>query len=201
MEALVILVKKITKAFLLAISKMICTCFLGPIIQLAPSANPFLSQRLVRFITANLTLPANRLASVLMKILPACHVSFAYGLKQRVNLTVFLAGGISEELIFRGLIQGFLLDELPKILLKKIKPGYEGYIDAKIAKVARVVLNATLFALAHAATFGNGPGFLLFQFGGGLFYGAMAEIGTTLTDLTLTHFFFNMAVVSIRGGL
>lgn len=94
------------------------------------------------------------------------------------------AGGftipITEELIFRGLVQDVLLTRLPKYIIKKIAPGQESLLDSTTAKIIRVALTSALFSSAHIVNIGVLPGSyvsmqLVATFVMGIYLGALKE--------------------------
>ncbi|HEV8051568.1 MAG TPA: CPBP family intramembrane glutamic endopeptidase, partial [Parachlamydiaceae bacterium] len=76
-----------------------------------------------------------------------------YDLKKFTVLSS-LPSSIIEELIFRGLVQDVLLKRIPQFIINKVAPGNEHFLDTKIAKVARIVLTASLFSAAHLSNKG-----------------------------------------------
>lgn len=56
---------------------------------------------------------------------------------------------IFEEIVFRGIIQSFLLKQIPSYIIKKCAPGKESYLDSSIAKIARITITTGLFVAVH----------------------------------------------------
>jgi membrane protease YdiL (CAAX protease family) len=68
-----------------------------------------------------------------------------------LNTTVIAP--ISEEILFRGIIQEILLKRAPVALLQKINPRAANWLESNInAKIGRVALSTLIFALAHLST-------------------------------------------------
>lgn len=63
-----------------------------------------------------------------------------------------ICGGIGEELIFREVVQNFLLKELLGKAIQKVSPNNASWVDTKAAKIFRITITATLFAGMHLAT-------------------------------------------------
>jgi Type II CAAX prenyl endopeptidase Rce1-like len=57
---------------------------------------------------------------------------------------------VTEELFFRLCVQDMALKQLPKTILNRVAPSYVSAVDSKLAKVARVIVSATVHSLMHA---------------------------------------------------
>ncbi len=200
-ECLVSLVQKTLRVFLMALAEFIGMMLISPIRMFAPPVNSVFSQKFLRIIHTNFTIPTLRFREFLTQILPVCRINFTHGFGKSVNFSEVLAVGISEELAFRGLIQSAILRKIPQMVLKKINPDYAECVDAKIARIARVIFTSALFALAHANGMGHLPGFLLPQLIVGLVWGVLLEYGTSIADLSLMHFFYDAIILTLVGGM
>ena len=63
--------------------------------------------------------------------------------------TMGVIAPLSEEILFRGLMQDVLLTRIPKYIVKKIAPGRETVLDSSIAQAARIALTAAAFSAFH----------------------------------------------------
>jgi membrane protease YdiL (CAAX protease family) len=102
---------------------------------------------------------------------------------------------ISEELIFRVLIQQGILKKLPEAILNRFASSYTHLIDEKITKAARIALAALAFSLAHAISpevgWPNCSTFrLVNSFAIGLFLGKLQEE----TDSPLAPIILHMCI-------
>ena len=76
-----------------------------------------------------------------------CVVKFAIILKVNpVNACII---PIIEEILFRYLLQDVIFTQIPKYVLKRIKPGSEVVLDSRSFKIAKIFLTATLFSAGH----------------------------------------------------
>jgi len=66
--------------------------------------------------------------------------------------TAVIAGGIGEELVFRGVVQDVLLTKLLGKAIKKVSPNNASWVDTKTAKVFRIAITSALFAAGHLIT-------------------------------------------------
>lgn len=57
---------------------------------------------------------------------------------------------VIEELYFRGVLQGAALHRIPKMILNRIKLGKGYVLESMGAKVARILIVATLFSYVHS---------------------------------------------------
>lgn len=192
--------KETLKVIIIAISDIFLNIIFIPIYLCAPRANTVFSQHVILRFHNTLTVPTIFFRERLTGLLPPIEATFVHGLKKTVNYSEVLAVGISEELVFRGLIQGVLLRKLPQMAIKKLSPGYEDSVDHKIVKIARVLFASALFALAHAKGYGNCPGFLLPQFVIGLVFSTMYERNYSLAQLSMIHFTYDAICMTIAGG-
>lgn len=122
-----------------------------------------------------------------------CRDAFSNIVPNNPLLKNFLLPATFEELQFRGLIQGFLLKELPQRVIHQISPETAKWFDSIPAKVSRIALTALLFAIFHAEAHECVSHGGLHQLIGGLIYGAIAEFheSALLTSTTL-HFVHNV---------
>lgn len=100
-----------------------------------------------------------------------------------------------EEFFYRGVVQSFLLKELPRFILKSINPSYAGAVDRYEAKVIRILATSILFAIAHEQ-FKNESGMTLALLIGDLFTSVMRENGASLFELSLKHSIYNFLASS-----
>ena len=70
---------------------------------------------------------------------------------------VGIASPIAEEILFRWLLQDVILKKTPLFVLKKMTPGKEKLVDAKITKCFRIGFVSTLFSAAHLLNQGIFP--------------------------------------------
>lgn len=87
---------------------------------------------------------------------------------------------IIEEIFFRGIVQDVLLTRIPKYLVKKTLLGKEIVFDTLIIKTFRIILTASLFAVAHTFNDGTFPDSyvkiqLVAAFVGGIGLGVLKE--------------------------
>ncbi len=149
-----------------------------------------------RFIARPIILVQNRL----IRVLPSCRIIFTYGNRGVVNLTAVAVNGVVEEIFFRGVCQQLLLRKLPQIILRKIAPDHLYLVDHIALRIARVVLVASLFALAHAAIFGATGGMLLPHFAAGIFYSVLVEKEYSFSKIAAIHLVYNLAILTLTGG-
>ncbi len=79
---------------------------------------------------------------------PELHIS-PLTVKVQAVAVMGLDAPISEEILFRGLIQDLLLTRVPKYIIAKIAPGKETALDTRMAMAARIILTSALFSAAH----------------------------------------------------
>lgn len=174
---------------------------LSPFIRAFPPANAVFPMPLIKLIHTTMVVPTVNLTRFLTAILPPLNVTFSYGNQGTVNFSRYLAVGFSEEFVFRGIIQQGVLKELPKMALRQLAPEYVETVDHKVARVARVIFTSAIFALGHAAAFGNSPGMLLPQFIGGVLYSSLIERGHPLWKLALVHCVYDLTIMVLIGGI
>lgn len=184
----------------LVITKLCISISLHPVMAKLPSANSVFPETLIRQTYIWLTVPTVRLTELITRILPRWDVTFSHGMKGVANLSKFMAVGISEEFVFRGILQQGILREVPKFALKKLAPDHVESVDHVLSRIARITITAFLFALAHAAAFGASNGLLLPQFVGGLIFSTLTESNFSIAKLMCVHAAYDIAIVCLIGG-
>lgn len=106
-------------------------------------------------------------------------------------LEAAIIGPILEEIVMRGLIQQVVLRYLPKKLLERLSPSYAWTIESKIAKISRVVLTASIFALMHTDSWECSKGGTGSQLLMGLVFGAATEATNSIFNATKLHIAHN----------
>lgn len=95
-----------------------------------------------------------------------------------------------EEILFRGVLQEFLLKRLPQRILHTFAPRRAWIIDSTPLKVMRVLAVSTLFALVHeevrACERSIGP-----QLAGGFAFGYQMEVSESLIPAIQQHLMWN----------
>ena len=102
-----------------------------------------------------------------------------------------------EEVIFRIGLQETILKKIPKQILNRFAPSYVSIVDAKIAKIARVMFSALAFSLAHTAPPESGWPYcsiarLVNTFAMGLVLGTIQETTESPLIAMLFHSGFNL---------
>lgn len=122
-------------------------------------------------------------------------------IKVFIGSVICVYPAISEELIFRGLIQDVLLKRIPSWVLKKIHYSHENILDTKIAKAARIIFTSALFAASHL--FNQGiftdsyvQAQVVGTFALGIIFGAIKESSLGLVGSTGAHFMNNLIAIS-----
>jgi hypothetical protein len=96
-----------------------------------------------------------------------------------------------EEFGWSFLFQELLLRRLPKEILNRFAPDYAPLVDAKAARIARVILRTMLFAVSHAAHAQDnanpclGSNYVFAVMGLGAALGTFAELWGTKASLLL----------------
>lgn len=169
-----------------------------------PPANRVYPKELMSFIHQIVVKPTTDLREFLKEHLPTIEKKFEGmpnpKLDRTVNYTDLLATAISEELIVRGLIQTVLLKECPHFILKQISPENAALVDDKVAKVARSLFTAAIFALGHGKIDGDHSS-LLPQFVSGLLFSYWREQGVSLGDLAVAHTLLDILACQILKGM
>lgn len=164
-----------------------------PSMAILPPANTVFS-RYTMITTYNLlTLPVCTSRKIMTAVLPKIQFSAT-----SLNYSEMAAIGITEEVAFRGVIQSYLLTDIPKQVLHTIAPQYEHLVDHKISKAARIILTSLAFALAHQNNYGDFPGMLAPQFISSCLYSYWRENGTSLAELSTVHAVFDAIIFSIK---
>jgi hypothetical protein len=110
-------------------------------------------------------------------------------------LTRILIGPVCEEFFCRMVLQELFLRQIPRLILAE--KGH--FLELKIAKVFRIILSSTIFALLHTDLWGKGffvKAGINSQFIGGITYGIMTEQTHGIMYSTLMHIFHNLSVGS-----
>ncbi len=106
-------------------------------------------------------------------------------------LARIVVGPIYEELLCRMVLQEFFLRKIPRLILAE-----KGHlVDLKKAKVFRIVLSSTIFALLHTDLWGKGyfvRAGINAQFIGGVTYGIMTEQTHGVLYSSLMHMLHNL---------
>lgn len=123
----------------------------------------------------------------------------------KFQLEACILAPVLEELCFRGVIQGVLLQDLPKGIVKTIAPGKEKILNSTLAKTIRIALAASLFAFAHLSNEGRFPdSYVKAQVVGslvsGVIYGILQESRLGLLSAIGAHF-VNNCIASVMISL
>ena len=135
-----------------------------------------------------------------------CHLrenlpSFSGALEQEALMIPFV-----EEVLFRYGLQEILFKQLPKATIKQIDPSMLSSVDSKAAKIARVLITATAFSLAHSIH----PGYdwpncslerLIRTFAFGIIMGAIQETRGSTSLAIAFHAGFNVTGAYLREVL
>lgn len=170
-----------------------------PCTLLLPPARNVISEKILDGFEHNIGDPLISISDKIVEHLPSLSISFTKGDEPFVvNYTDTFVAALVEEVAFCGVLQTVLLTEAPKLILRNIAPEFESIVDSQVVSVARVALTSLVFALAHG---GNQKGCLVPQFIEGCFYGYLREQGTSIVNLTGTHFIRNATFHSVIGLL
>lgn len=179
--------------------------FVSLSLKFLPSAKSTLHPRVLSIAHTAMTSPMIYVHQLLNSIFPSISLTFANQSKimqkqpLKVNYTSLLLVGIVEELAFRAIIQNVVLTQILKYIVKKISPNHFNKIDNQIVKMIRVILTATLFAIAHGHTHGHENGLLTPQFAGGFYLSYCYENQSSLSELIISHSVYNMLVHTMYG--
>ena len=120
---------------------------------------------------------------------PARWISNSLGMN-RIQASNTIAP-LVEELEFRLLFQQVILKQIPKTALDTLFPNHKIDMDAPSLKIARSLLTAAVFSLAHfqyhACEADGGVSVFL----GGLLYSSLIESGDSLTTTISLHILWN----------
>lgn len=130
----------------------------------------------------------------------------AKALKAAGFVAIVVAAPLLEELLFRQIVQKWLLTSLPTCVIKKINPALEWVADSKLAKCMRIGLTSALFSAVHLVNRGTLSkeyviGQLVVTFVSGFFMGALREYQETLggsIGLHMANNAFAFAAISLR---
>lgn len=115
--------------------------------------------------------------------------------KPQALVFAVMSGPIYEEVFFRGLVQGVILDAIPKAICKTIVPRHVGALDSTAAKVVRITTTAAVFAAAHVVNLDiysfTAQATLVSTFVGGIAYGALKEMSPGILGSVGAHIAHN----------
>jgi hypothetical protein len=150
-----------------------------------PVAEDFISDRLFTWISYVISSLEGPVYACFDRVILLANFRF-----ESVECAVFRV--CSETIVFQGIIQSFLLHDLPRYIVRKIDPQYESYFDGKVMRLARIILSAGVFALAHENH--KSVSSLAPQFIGGLFYACIREKGDCLVKIAIIHRLYNSSL-------